>query len=72
MLEAEDGEESRGILSFGHEMAIALRIHCSYGYLDKTYTGPSKAAFQPTELIRLYGFVRAGLRKFWGVQKGLI
>lgn len=63
MLEAEDGEESRGILSFGHEMAIALRIHCSYGYLDKTYTGPSKAAFQPTELIRLYGLLKKAKQK---------
>lgn len=50
--------ESHGILSFGHEMAIALRIHGSYGYLDKTYTGSGQSTFQPAELIRLRGLLK--------------
>lgn len=39
-------------------MAVTLRIHCSYGYPDKTYTGSSQSTFQPAELIRLHGLLK--------------
>ena len=42
----------------GRGRAITLRIHCSYGYLDKTDTGSSQATAQPAELIRLYGLLK--------------